>query len=190
MILQNMNNKESQNHHNITLEGIRYSEAHTYLMNNAHLNNSEKLEVELWYQFPLKLGYTILCFSLIYSSVEQISIRNIIVPSLVVNVAIGLLNWYNYRPTLNKIFFYSIGHNYLQRIILIVTISFLIYSANYYWIIVVVLGKIGFLYMFYPSMILYSLLARKYRLHPKYAFFKRNYGKIFSFEEDLKTQEK
>jgi hypothetical protein len=166
----------------------KFSEAHTYIMDNSYLNPSQKMEVELWYQFPSTISYTALCACLIYHSFYFLQIKLIIGLPLIVDILIGVFNWYAYKPRLNKAFFLSIGHNYFQWIISLSTISILIYHQLYWWAAIAFVGKLGLLALFSPSISLYSRFARKYRMHPKYAFFKKYHNEHFPFEYNLEEE--
>jgi hypothetical protein len=162
----------------------RFAEAHTYRLNNSYLTQAQKMEVELWYQFPVTLAYTVFCACLIYHSLYPQTIKVIIGIPLIINVLIGIINWESYSPSFNKVFFLSIGHNYTQWILSLSTIGILFYHHLYWWAALVLLGKIGLLALLFPSIFLYSRFSSKYKMHPKYAFFKKYYNKTFAFEEN------
>jgi hypothetical protein len=168
----------------IRKKATRFAEANTYLLDNSYLNQGQKMEVELWFQFPWIASYTTFCACLIYHSFYSLPVKVIIGLPLAVDILVGIVNWHSYSPRLNKAFFLSIGHNFFQWFISLSTIGVLIYHEYYWWAVIVLIGKLGLIALFSPSIFLYPRFARKYKMHPKYAFFKKYHDEIFPFEED------
>ncbi len=164
-------------------KATRFAEANTYLLDNVYLNQLQKNEVELWFQLPWIASYTTFCACLIYHSFYSLPIKTIILLPLSIDILLGIVNWYSYFARLNKAFFLSIGHNFFQWIISLSTIGILIYNDLYSLAVIVFIGKLGLLALFSPSIILYTRFAKKYNMHPKYAFFKKYYDYIFPFEK-------
>lgn len=168
----------------INKKATKFAEANTYLLNNSYLTKAQKMEVELWFQFPMIASYSIFCVCLICHSFYSLSYKLIIGLPLAIDLLLGTVNWYSYSARLNKVFFLSLGHNFIQWLISLSTIGILIYHEYYLWAVVVLIGKLGLLTLFSPSIFLYQRFARKYKMHTKYAFFKKYYYVTFPFEDD------
>jgi len=157
----------------IERESDRYATANTYFLDNIFLNRSEKVEVELWFQFPSTTLLITFCLCVIYNIFYHVSLTMIIAIPLFIDYTLGVINWhFNLKNTL-RLFYLTIGHKYILWILTLVTIASLIYFKYYIYAAVVLLGKLGLFTLVSPSLWTYALWSRKYKMHAKYAYFKR-----------------
>jgi hypothetical protein len=188
-------NKQETSMTNQTTEEIRdeiarkaaaHAEANVYSLNNQYLTPDEKQEVELWFQLPGNVMLWVFVATAVYSVVvEPLPWSKIIGIPLTANVVVGLLNWYAY----NKNFIYKLYLTFLHSWILYLVgfgaAAFLFYKGAIALAIISLVAPFGLLAFAEPHLYLYSILAKKYRMHPKFAFFKKQYGRTFPFEQDL-----
>lgn len=181
-----MDNNKNSNNDSIRKSAMQFAEANIYRMDNPYLNQFQKLEVELWFQFPSIVAFTTLCGLLIINSFHLMEIYKIIGIPVAVEIFLSIVNWYFYEyfDRINRVFFITIGHNIIQWIISLITISILCYNGYYFWATFIFLGKLGLIGILSPSTLIFIILSKKYKMHPKYAFFKMYYGDVFPFEEN------
>jgi hypothetical protein len=177
--------KEEVNRDYIEMESERYATAHFYQLDNNYLTNEEKLIVELWYQFPIIIMYISLCICMLYSTVNFMSLTLIIVIPIVLNLIVGLINWYIDLSDIYIKFFHTIGHNFVLWLLTFATVGMLIFQGLYIYAALIFLSKIGLIAIFSPSIYMYSILSRKYKMHPKWVFFKRFDFMDFPFEKEI-----
>lgn len=165
-------------------KAIKRSEAIVYSLNNLYLNSTEKREVEMWYQLPGNvLLYTLLItavWSVVWGSFEWS--RVILIP-LMVNVIVGLLNWYYYNKNLVYKLYLTIFHSWVVYAVCFGVAIFFFHKGIFVLAVISLVAPFGLLSLIEPSIILYALLAQKYKMNPKYAFFKKEYGRTFPFEQ-------
>lgn len=176
--------KENLSQNEIEKKAFNRAEANVYSLNNSYLNIAEKREVELWFQLPGEIMFYTIIIASIYSVYNPLSLMKILVISILINIVVGILNWYFYNKKLTLFLYLTIFHSYILYLVGIIAGIFLFFKG------LIILGIISILYPFGPlsfielHMLAYSILAKKYRMHPKFAFFKKEYGKSFPFEED------
>lgn len=170
----------------ITKKSANYAEANIYLLNNNYLNPAEKQEVELWSQLPGNIMLYAFVIVAIYSVYNSLSWGKIIGIPLVVNIVSGILNWYFYNKRLTYNLYLTVFHSWTLYLVGIGAAIFLFFKGAITLAIISLLAPFGLLAFAEPHIFLYSILAKKYKMHPKFAFFKREYGYTFPFEGDLK----
>jgi hypothetical protein len=81
-----------------------------------------------------------------------------------------------------KLLFIRIFHSIILHAIAIATCIFLIIHGSHVFAALAIIVRFGVLSFLEPHLFFYSLLSRKYNMHPKYVFFKRYYHYEFPFE--------
>ncbi len=147
----------------IDKESERFATANTYLLDNPFLTQSEKMEVELWFQFPETIMFISLCACMLYSVYNPIFIKLIIGIPMLLDLVVGLINWNFYFKKILKIFFLTIGHNYVLWALTLVTLGVLLYNGLYVFSAIVLLSKLGLLSLISPSMYTYTILSKNVR---------------------------
>lgn len=171
----------------IEKESTRFATANTYRIDNPYLSQSQKLEVELWFQFPSTVLFISLCGMMIYSIFNPIASKLIFGVPFLIDLVLGMVNWNLQLKNLLKGFFLTIGHNFVLWGLAVSTIALLIYHGHYWYAGIVLIGKFGILSIISPSMFTYTILSRKYKMHAKWVFFKRFYGHEFPFEKEIES---
>lgn len=169
----------------IERKAINYANANVYSLNNTYLNPAEKQEVELWFQLPGNVMLYAFVITAIWSVVvEPLSWSKIIGIPLVINVIVGLLNWYFYKKDLVYKLYLTFLHSWVLYLVGFGAAAFLFYRGAIALAIISLVAPFGILAIVEPSIYFYSILAKKYRMHPKFAFFKKEYNHKFPFEEN------
>jgi hypothetical protein len=162
----------------------KHAERSVYSLQNPYLDAGQKLEVELWFQFPGDcMKTTFIAFALATIFVP-ITWPSLVVWPLLINIGVGLANWFAYKRRFLYLVYLTVFHNLVQWIVTLSALGVLLYSQRYLLACIVLAWELGILALFEVHMVLYSLLAGKYGMHPKYAFFKKYYGYTFPFEDD------
>ncbi len=162
-----------------------YANANVYSLNNTYLNPAEKQEVELWFQLPGNIMLYAFVITAIWSVVvEPLSWSKIIGIPLAINVIVGLLNWYFYKKNLVYKLYLTFLHSWVLYLVGFGAAAFLFYKGAVALAIISLVAPFGLLAIVEPSIYFYSILAKKYRMHPKFAFFKKEYSRTFPFEEN------
>jgi hypothetical protein len=158
------------------------AEASVYSLDNPYLEQREKLEVEMWFQLPGNcLTYAFLAVA-VWSIRQPMSWWSLIGIPIGVNLAAGLVNWYVYSRGPVFRLYLTVFHNWVRWLATLATAGALVYNGLYLLAALAVLGHAVLFPVIEAHMLLYAVLAKKYRMHPKYAFFKRQYGRSFPFE--------
>lgn len=178
-------NSDKTDHEKIHETAHARAEASVYSLNNPYLNQSQKLEVKIWYQLPGDLSMIIFFICVIYSKFSYFSWVEIIAITAISNIIIGFLNWVNYNRKLIKGIYYLFTNTFVLWGYAIVAIAILVFNEAYWEAVLVFLFKLFLSPILEPHLIIYSFLSQKFKMHPKYAFFKRYYGTQFPFEKDL-----
>lgn len=174
----------------INKESERFSTANAYRLDNPFLTQSEKMEVELWFQFPETVMFISLCGCMLYFVYSPISNKLIIGIPMLLDLVFGIINWIFYFKKILKIFFLTIGHNFALWSLTLVTLCILLYHGLYAYSAIVLVSKLGFLSLISPSMYTYTILSKKYKMHAKWVFFKRFYEHQFPFENEIERPTK
>ncbi len=161
------------------------AEANVYSLNNAYLTPQEKLEVEMWFQFPGDMMQWAFVITAIYSVYSPLSWVKIIIVTLLVNVIIGIWNWYFYKKNLINKLYLTVLHSWILYLVGFSAAVFLFFKGAIVLAIISAIAPFGLFAAVEPSMFIYSILATRYHMHPKFAFFKKEYNHIFPFEQDL-----
>lgn len=119
----------------------------------------------------------------IYSVYNSLPWSKIIGIPLVANVIIGILNWYLYNKKLTYLLHLTVLHSWTLFLVGIGTAIFLFFKGAIILAIISLLAPFGLLAFAEPHLFFYNMLAKKYKMHPKFAFFKKEYGYKFPFEE-------
>jgi hypothetical protein len=178
-------------HDNIVREQIHrraaaHAEATVYTLGNTYLSNSERMEVELWFQFPGNIGLIAILICLVYSAYFPLSWYWIVGIPLIANCCSGIVNWFAYSKRFLHWVYLSILHNFVLWVLTIAAVILLTISGAYFKALLAFFLKLFLSVLIEPHILIYSFLSRKYQMHPKYAFFKRLYGRDFPFEAALK----
>ncbi|MDP3043467.1 MAG: hypothetical protein Q8N21_03620 [bacterium] len=168
---------------NIIKKAANYTEANVYSLNNTYLNSAEKQEVELWFQLPGNIMFYTFIIVAIYSIYNPLAWSKIISTPIVVNIIIGILNWYYYNKKLTYNLYLTILHGWVLYLVGIGSAIFLFFQGAIILGIISLVYPFGLLSFAELHMIVYSILSKKYGMHPKFAFFKKEYGYKFPFEE-------
>jgi hypothetical protein len=158
-------------------------ERSVYSLDNPYLSHEQKFEVELWFQFAgdcMKLTFTALAVATVFFPIRW---PHLVAWPLAVNLGVGLANWYSYRKKALFLIYLTLFHKWAQWLVTVGACGLLLYSERYLLVILLFLWEVGLLSVVETHMGLYSVLAWKYHMHPKYAFFKRFYGHVFPFEK-------
>ena len=155
-----------------------------YDLDNPYLTRSEKLEVELWSQFPGNaMQFAFLCCAL-WSAFRPLAWAALLGVPLLVELLAAVENYYLYNRRAIWIVYLVLLHNWWLWAVGTAAIVALILHGQYLLAGVVLAVRLGAgIVAEMPFMALYWVLFRKTGMHPKYAFFKRFYGRTFSFEE-------
>jgi hypothetical protein len=164
-----------------------HAEATVYTLENTYLSKEEKTEVELWFQLPGNMMvYSYLIVVTWFAAYGQLNWSIIIGIPVVVNIIVGLLNWhFNNKIFVFKLYI-TILHSWILHLVSFGVAAFLFYKGLILLAIISLVAPFGLLAFVEPHLLFYSILAKKYRMHPKYAFFKRFYRYEFPFEEVIK----
>jgi hypothetical protein len=184
-----------ENHSNAKLREEIYqkaaarAEATVYTLGNTYLCKEDKREVEFWYQLPGHIMLYSFVIAAIWSvAVGPLSWSKIICIPLAVNIIVGLLNWRFYNRAFLYKLYLTILHSWVLYLVGFGTAAFLFFKGAIALAIISLVAPFGLLAFAEPHILIYAALAKKYRMHPKYAFFKRFYRYEFPFEE-AKTNE-
>ncbi|GAB4343128.1 MAG: hypothetical protein Kow0089_18700 [Desulfobulbaceae bacterium] len=183
------NDSDTKLRKRIHKKAAAYAEANVYALGNTYLSQEEQTEVELWFQLPGNVMLYSFVITAIWSvTVEPLHWSKIIGIPLAVNVIVGLLNWYFYKKNFVYKFYLTFLHSWILYLVGFVAAAFLFFKGAIVLAIISLLAPFGLLAIAEPHLLLYSILAKKYQMHPKYAFFKRFYGYEFPFEELIKKE--
>ena len=161
------------------------AEASVYSLNNAYLTTQEKQEVELWYQFPGNVMLWAFVITAIYSVYSPLSWSKIIAVPLSANAIVGIWNWYFYKKNLIYKLYLTVFHSWILYLVGFGAAAFLFFKGAIVLAIISAIAPFGLLALVEPSIYIYSILAQKYHMHPKFAFFKKEHNHTFQFEQDL-----
>ena len=169
----------------IDKESTRFATANTYRLDNPYLTKQQKMQVELWFQFPGTIMFISLCICMLYSTFNFMYLKLIIGIPIMLDLLVGLLNWNSNLRKVYTTFFLTIGHNFVLWGLTLTTVGILIYNGLYLYSAIVFIGKLGLLSLFSPSMYVYTILSKKYKMHAKWVFFKKFYSMDFPFEKEI-----
>jgi len=118
----------------------------------------------------------------IWSTYESLSWLWIIGIPIILNIIIGIFNWYFYNKKIVRILGLTLFHPYVIGFFGIIVGIFLFLKSQI--LLAIISAFVGVFSFFFLEVhiLLYSLLAGKYHMHPKYVFFKRFYEHKFPFE--------
>jgi len=166
-----------------------HAEATVYTLGNTYLSKEDKTEVELWFQLPGNVMLYAFVIVAIWSVVVgPLPWSKIIGIPLAVNVIVGLLNWYFYNKNFVYKLYLTFLHSWTLYLVGFGAAAFLFFKEAIALAIISLVAPFGLLAFAEPHLFFYSTLAKKYGMHPKYAFFKRFYGYEFPFEEAEKNK--
>lgn len=174
---------QNENRQEIVQKAANYAEANVYSLNNPYLNEGEKQEVEMWFQLPGNFMICAFFISAIWSVFKPLSWSYIIGIPIAINIIVGLFNWYFYSKQLIYALYSTILHSWILYLAGFSTAAFLFFKGFYILAIVAFLAPFGLFAFAELHLFFYSILARKYQMHPKYAFFKKEYDYTFPFEK-------
>jgi hypothetical protein len=169
-------------------KAIACAEAQVYSIDNPYLSRADKVEVELWYQFPMHVSLITMLACLVYSSYYPLSWYWIVGIPLIANCIFGILNWANYNRKFLFGIYLSVCHHWSLWLLTLVSIVLMVVNGAYTKAVIAICLQLFLIVFVTPHILIYSILSRRYQMHPKYAFFKRVYGYEFPFEKDLKDE--
>ena len=161
------------------------AEANIYSLNNYYLTSLEKQEVELWYQLPGNIMLYAFVITAVCSVYNPIPWSKIIGIPLIVSFVVGIFNWYFYNKKLVYNLYLTVLHSWVLYLVGIGAAIFLFFKGAIVLAVISLVAPFGLLAIVEPSIYFYSLLAHRYKMHPKFAFFKKEYDHVFPFEKDL-----
>ena len=167
---------------------LRNAEAQYYRLDNPYLNQEEKKEVELWFQLPGNATLYVFAPIAIWSVIAgPFSLVVTIGIPLVANVIIGLLNWFFYNKNfVYKLYLLGPMHSWILYIVGFGSGIYLFSHGAIVLGILAALFPVGLSPLEWPNFFLYDRLGNRYNgLSPKYAFFKKWYGRKFPFEDSI-----
>jgi hypothetical protein len=177
------NNSDTKLQEKIYESAAAHANATVYAMGNTYLSQEEKTEVELWFQLPGNVMFYAYVVVAIWSvAVEPLGWSKIIGMPLAVNIIAGLLNWHFYNKNFVYKLYLTCLHSWVLYLIGFGAAGFLFFKGEIILAIISLVGPFGLLSFAELHLYFYSTLAKKYRMHPKYAFFKRFYRHQFPFE--------
>jgi len=186
LFIENLTENKNNIRREIARKTANYAEANVYALDNPYLNKDEKLEVEMWYQLPgdvmIHTFFVIAILSVFYG----FSWKYIIGIPIVVNIVVGIINLFFYNKRVVYSLYLTVLHSWVLYLAGFGTAAFLFFKGSYILAIIALLAPFGIFAFAEPHLFFYSILARKYQMHPKYAFFKREYNYTFPFEEKNK----
>jgi hypothetical protein len=163
-------------------EAERIAEASHYSLSNTYLFPSQKEEVEMWFQMPGKVMVLTFQMIAVYQATNGINWYVLLGFPVCLDAAVTLINWFLYKKKLIRLLYKSVLHQFVIYASGLLSCVYLIYKHHWIVGIVCLAGSVvGFLIL-ELDVVIHTLLARPYRMHPKYAFFKRNYNLIFPFD--------
>ena len=169
------------------------AEALAYQMNNPYLTTTQKIEVEFWFQFPGEISFLVMLGTLIYSAFAPLSWYYIIGIPLCTNAVVGVLSWLFYSKSLLHALNVTLCHNFVAWILTVITVILLCIQGAYWKAAFAVALRVpvldvGIGMLFEPHLLLYSIFSAKYNMAAKYAFFKKQYGMRFPFEDLIEKE--
>jgi len=170
----------------IDQQATAYAEANVYSLDNNYLSQDQKLEVELWYQLPGNVMFLSFILVAIWSVlIGPLSWSMIIGIPFAVNVTVGLLNWQFYNKSFLFKLYRTALHSWTLYLVGFSAAAFLFYKGAIVLAIISLVAPLGLLAFVEPHLFFYPMLTKQYRMHPKYAFFKKFYEVEFPFEEAI-----
>jgi len=183
LFMKDLAENQNKTRQEIARKAANYAEANVYALDNPYLNREEKQEVEMWYQLPGNVMILTFFIVAILSVFYHFSWKLVIGIPIGINILIGIINWFFYKKRLVYSLYLTVLHSWILYLAGFSTAVFLFFKGSYIFAIIVLLAPFGIFAFAEPHLFFYSILARKYRIHPKYAFFKKEYNYTFPFEE-------
>lgn len=153
-----------------------------YKLDNPYLTQDEKVSVESWFQLPGNVMEYAFWIMAILSIFYPISLVYIIGIPLIINIIVGFINWHFHNRKLTTALGLSLLHPFVTAVVGIgVAIFLFVNNALLLAGISAFVGIFSFLFL-ELHIILYSFLAQKHKMHPKYVFAKKQFGHTFPFE--------
>lgn len=157
-------------------------EGKIYDLNNPYLTRDEKIIVESWFQLPGNAMEYVFWIILILHISYDISFAYVIIVPIIFNIILGLINWYFHKTSITTVLGLSLFHPFVTGTVGVgVGVYLFLHHAPLLAIISAIVGILGFT-IFEFHIFLYTFLAHKYHMHPKYVFAKKQFGYIFPFE--------
>lgn len=160
------------------------SDRNIYRLNNEYLSIDDKIAVESWYQAPDDFMVFTFWGLLIYSLYSPMQWYWILGIPMIVSIILALIFWNFYNRSFFNALKLTIFHNWTTGAIGVLIGVLMAYHGLWIWAVIsAVVGILGFTILSWWTMV-YNLVAKsQYNMHPKYAFFKKWYGRSFPFEE-------
>jgi hypothetical protein len=178
-----MNQKTTSQPDDLDTRSTKAAEATVYSLNNPYLNEQQKLQVEMWYQLPFELSTLAFLVSCVLYVLQDLSWLHLLAIPIGTDLISGIYLWFFYNRKVVLLAYATLANKMFQWIAVLAVVAFLVWTGEYLLAAAVVGVKIGFSLLFGAHMILFGVQAQqKYRMHPKYAFFKKYYGITFPFE--------
>jgi len=158
---------------------------HSYSMDNIHTTRDEKVEIEAWYQLPVDMSGIVFDLSCLFWVRGNITGWHVYAISSAAGILTAIAVWFVY---VKKMVFA------LEMLLNFPVVRWLIHLVFAAWLcltgawIQAIFVACNCLLLLMPvgigAMLTNQMLTSKYEMHPKYAFLKHIYGKIYSFESD------
>lgn len=160
------------------------SERNVYSLTNFYTSRDEKIEIEAWYQLPLCVaGLAYLIAGILWSQGVLNGWQTYFI-ALGAGSASAVLIWAIYN---RKIIFFLgtlLDFPFLNWLIHLGVAGYLTYRGMYLQAGFVAGNRIfSYIPVSFGAMVTNQILTSKYKMHPKYALLKRNYGKSYPFED-------
>ncbi|MDD4052329.1 MAG: hypothetical protein PHR28_10595 [candidate division Zixibacteria bacterium] len=173
-----------RNSHEIQITAWKTAERNVYSMSNPYTDMLEKYEIEHWYQFPINFSGIALMVSSVFWAQGLIGWWEAMLAAIGAGIIAGIFNWFFYIRLLVFGFNRLFDSPKIEWFIHIGVAA--IFGFSGHWVQAICLFGNRLLFLFptgFGAMMTYAVLSsRKYKMHPKYAFLKRVYGKSYPFE--------
>jgi len=135
------------------------------------------------FQLPGNATVHVFAALAIYSLYVPLPWSTIIGSYLLANLTVGIWNWYFYNKRLVYVLYLTALHSVVVHLVGIGAAIYLFINGAIILGIISLVGPFGVLALVEPTTYLYNSLAKsEYGMHPKYAFFKKQYDHRFPFE--------
>jgi len=165
------------------LESARkHAESSLYTMTNPYTTTEEKIEIEAWYQLPVELAGHAFLFTTVAWAFGILGGWAAYGIAVLVGIISAIVIWLAYSRSIIPVFL-IIRLPYVGWLIHLGISIWLAASGHWLPAIFLFLNRLlFFLPVGFPVAFVNQVLTFKYKIHPKYAFLKRFYGKEYPFE--------
>ncbi len=178
-----MNQKPTSPPGDLEIRAAKTAESTVYSLNNPYLTELQKIQVEMWYQLPFELSTLAFLTATVFYSLQKLSWYYLFTFPIGIDLISGIYLWYLYNQTVVLFTYATLANKVFQWIAALAVSAYLVWRGEYLLATAAVGVKVGLNLFFGAHTILFGMQAqRNYRMHPKYAFFKKYHGITFPFE--------